>query len=64
MVEQSTGLFYSSSEMFLTAIASLFGLLGVVIVAGLSCHLFIYIPRRNKGKGNSFVNVGLVSRGC
>ena len=49
-MDQSTGLFDASSQMFLMSVASLFGLLGMAVIAGLSYQLFIYVPRTNKGK--------------
>jgi len=52
-VDESTGLFDSSSQMFLVSVASLLGLLGVAVLAGLCYQFFIYIPRENKGMTNS-----------
>ena len=54
-VEQSTGLFDSSSDMFRTAIASLLALLGLSVLIGIAYHYFIFVPRGNKGKKKSFV---------
>ena len=50
-MEQSTGLFDGSSDMFLIAMASLIGMLGVAIIVGLIYHYKIFVPLENKGKG-------------
>lgn len=48
-VEQSTGLFDSSSQMFLVSVTILCCLLGAAVMVGLCYHFFIYVPRRKKG---------------
>ncbi|XP_066030883.1 uncharacterized protein [Pocillopora verrucosa] len=47
-VEQSTGLFDGSSDMFLIAMASLIGMLGVAVIVGLIYHYKIFVPLENK----------------
>lgn len=49
-VEESTGLFDGSSEMFLVAMAVLLAFLAVAVIAGLAFHFFIFVPGRKKGK--------------
>ena len=50
-VDQSTGLFDSSSNMFRMSMISLVGVLGVAISIGLAYHYVIFVPQRKKGKG-------------
>ena len=52
-VDQSTGLFDSSSDMFRVSVIVLVGVLGVAICIGLAYHYVIFLPRRTKGKGES-----------
>ncbi|KAJ7359064.1 hypothetical protein OS493_019976 [Desmophyllum pertusum] len=47
-VEQSTGLFDSQSDMFLTVMIFLCGTLGVAVLAGLSYQYLIFVPRKKK----------------
>ena len=49
-VEQSTGLFDGSSDMFLMALMSLLAILGVAVMAGLVYQYLIFVPRKKKGK--------------
>ena len=49
-MEQSTGLFDNTSEMFRISLVSLLAVLGVAILGGLSYHFLIYVPRRKRGK--------------
>ena len=49
-MEQSTGLFDNTSEMFRISLVSLLAVLGVAILGGLSYHFLIYAPRRKRGK--------------
>ncbi|CAH3191318.1 unnamed protein product, partial [Porites evermanni] len=49
-VDESTGLFDSSSQMFLMLVASLAGTLIVAVAVGISYHICIYVPSKNKGK--------------
>ena len=55
-MEQSTGLFDGSSDMFLIAMASLIGMLGVAVIVGLIYHYKIFVPLENKGKGITLFN--------
>ena len=55
-MEQSTGLFDGSSDMFLIAMASLIGMLGVAVIVGLIYHYKIFVPLENKGKGIALFN--------
>ena len=55
-MEQSTGLFDGSSDMFLIAMASLIGVLGVSVIVGLIYHYKIFVPLENKGKGITLFN--------
>ena len=48
-IKDSTGLFESSSTMFVMATASLLAVLGVTFIAGLSYHLLIFLRQRKKG---------------
>ena len=50
LMEQSTGLFDNTSEMFRISLVSLLAVLGVAILGGLSYHFMIYVPRRKRGK--------------
>ena len=50
LMEQSTGLFDNTSEMFRISLVSLLAVLGVAILGGLSYHFLIYVPRRKRGK--------------
>ena len=50
-MEQSTGLFDGSSDMFVIAMASLIGMLAVAVIVGLIYHYKIFVPLENKGKG-------------
>ena len=50
VMEQSTGLFDNTSEMFRISLVSLLAVLGVAILGGLSYHFLIYVPRRKRGK--------------
>ena len=50
-VEQSTGLFDSSSDMFRMSVIALVSALGVAMCIGLTYHYVIFVPRRKKGKG-------------
>ena len=50
VMEQSTGLFDNTSEMFRISLVSLLAVLGVAIFGGLSYHFLIYVPRRKRGK--------------
>ena len=50
VMEQSTGLFDNTSEMFRISLVSLLAVLGVAILGGLSYHFMIYVPRRKRGK--------------
>ena len=50
-VDQSTGLFDSSSRMFRMSMISLVGVLCVAICIGLAYHYVIFVPQRKKGKG-------------
>ena len=61
-MEQSTGLFDGSSDMFLIAMASLIGMLGVAVIVGLIYHYKIFVPLENKGKGIALFNGNQV--GC
>lgn len=47
-MEQSTGLFDNTSEMFRISLVSLLAVLGVAILGGLSYHFLIYVPRRKR----------------
>ncbi|XP_078343113.1 uncharacterized protein LOC144628876 isoform X2 [Oculina patagonica] len=47
-VEESTGLFDGSSDMFFTAMASLLGILGVAVIAGLVYQYLIFVPGRKR----------------
>ena len=49
-MEQSTGLFDNTSEVFRISLVSLLAVLGVAILGGLSYHFLIYAPRRKTGK--------------
>ena len=49
-VDQSTGLFDGSSDMFRVSMIALVGVLGVAICIGLAYHYVIFLPRRTKGK--------------
>ena len=49
-MEQSTGLFDNTSEVFRISLVSLLAVLGVAILGGLSYHFLIYAPRRKRGK--------------
>ena len=49
-VEESTGLFDSSSDMFFTALVFLLGFLGVAVIAGLTYQYWMFVPQRKKGK--------------
>ncbi|KAL9960831.1 hypothetical protein ACROYT_G034336 [Oculina patagonica] len=51
-VEQSTGLFDSSSEMFRMSMIFLLGILGVAVCIGLAYQYLIFVPRRNKVSEN------------
>ena len=53
-IEQTTGLFDSSSQMFLMSITSLAALLGMAVMIGLSYQFCIYLPRKNKRMANRF----------
>ena len=59
VMEQSTGLFDNTSEMFRISLVSLLAVLGVAIFGGLSYHFLIYVPRRKRGK-RFFVVVAVV----
>ena len=50
VMEQSTGLFDNTSEMFRISLVSLLAVLGIAILGGLSYHFLIYVPRRKRGK--------------
>ena len=52
-VEQSTGLFDSSSDMFRMAIVSLVAIFGVATLVGVAYQYLIFIPCGNKGKGKA-----------
>lgn len=52
-VDQSTGLFGSSSNMFRMSMISLVGFLGVAISIGLAYHYVLFVPQRKKGKKTS-----------
>ena len=56
-VEQSTGLFDSQSNMFLTFMIFLCGIYGVAVLAGLSYQYLIFIPGKKKGKEIHFFGV-------
>ena len=56
-VEQSTGLFDGSSDMFLIAMASMCGLLGVAAIAGFAYQYRTFIPQKNKGKKNYLISL-------
>lgn len=49
-VDESTGLFDGSSQMFLMSLTSLAGTLVVAVAVGISYHICIYVPNKNKGK--------------
>lgn len=49
-VDQSTGLFDGSSDMFRVSMIALVSVLGVAICIGLAYHYVIFLPRRTKGK--------------
>ena len=49
-VDESTGLFDGSSQMFLMSVASLAGTLIVTVAVGIWYHICIYVPSKNKGK--------------
>ena len=55
-MEQSTGLFDGSSDMFVIAMASLIGMLAVAVIVGLIYHYKIFVPLENKGKGMALFN--------
>ena len=55
-MEQSTGLFDGSSDMFVIAMASLIGMLAVAVIVGLIYHYKIFVPLENKGKGIALFN--------
>ena len=55
-MEQSTGLFDGSSDMFVIAMASLIGMLAVAVIVGLIYHYKIFVPLENKGKGITLFN--------
>ena len=55
-MEQSTGLFDGSSDMFVIAVASLIGMLAVAVIVGLIYHYKIFVPLENKGKGIALFN--------
>ena len=55
-MEQSTGLFDGSSDMFVIAMASLIGMLAVSVIVGLIYHYKIFVPLENKGKGIALFN--------
>ena len=61
-MEQSTGLFDGSSDMFVIAMASLIGMLAVAVIVGLIYHYKIFVPLENKGKGIALFNGNQV--GC
>ena len=52
-VELSTDLFDGSSEMFLIALASLCGMLGFAVIAGITYHYLIFIPHQRRGRTNN-----------
>ena len=52
-VDQSTGLFDGSSDMFRMSMITLVGILSVAICIGLAYHYVIFLPQRKKGKGES-----------
>nr|XP_058971271.1 uncharacterized protein LOC131797634 [Pocillopora verrucosa] len=47
-VESSTDLFDGSSVMFRMALASLSGMLGLAIIAGITYHYLIFVPRQKR----------------
>ncbi|CAH3164520.1 unnamed protein product, partial [Porites evermanni] len=47
-VDESTGLFDGSSQMFLMSVASLAGTLIVTVAVGIWYHICIYVPSKNK----------------
>lgn len=49
-VELSTDLFDGSSEMFLIALASLCGMLGFAVIAGITYHYLIFIPHQRRAE--------------
>ena len=49
-VESSTDLFDGSSVMFRMALASLCGMLGLAIIAGITYHNLIFVPHQKRGK--------------
>ena len=49
-VDQSTGLFDGSSDMFRVSVIALVGVLGVAICIGLAHHYVVFLPRKTKGK--------------
>ena len=55
-MEQSTGLFDGSSDMFVITMASLIGMLAVAVIVGLIYHYKIFVPLENKGKGIALFN--------
>ena len=55
-MEQSTGLFDGSSDMFVIAMASLIGMLAVAVIVGLIYHYKIFVPLENKGKSIALFN--------
>ena len=55
-MEQSTGLFDGSSDMFVIAMASLIGMLALAVIVGLIYHYKIFVPLENKGKGIALFN--------
>ena len=55
-MEQSTGLFDGSSDMFVIAMASLIGMLAAAVIVGLIYHYKIFVPLENKGKGIALFN--------
>ena len=55
-MEQSTGLFDGSSDMFVIAMASLIAMLAVAVIVGLIYHYKIFVPLENKGKGIALFN--------
>ena len=49
-VDQSTGLYDGSSDMFHMSMIALVGFLGVAICIGLAYHYVIFLPQKTKGK--------------